>query len=436
MRQEAIKRLQQPIPSSRQFEPALEILRFNPEKMFRIAEIMIDQSLKVTEGDRLLLRFHPGGSQLAQMIAYLAGERGAAILPRCEDPLVEAAMLAGISKNETTRIADELALGHNADIAWATKVAFVRSKDYPQAMDVVPPEVMQTYNKALETALRIRVDRRPWILIYLPTKAEAEIDQMPYEEYVDMFFRACDRPWSGIEAEQNILINEVLNPGKELILRADRDSNGKWQTELAMSIEGQTFANSTVDFNVPGSEIFSSPQRGTINGVLTLPYPVMFEGRIIPNLKLFFQDGKVVNHQVESDNEEDWKWVEIQLNTDDGAREVGEVAFGTNRVFNRPLLNGLFVEKVGGSFHIALGNAYKFKTYAGKPVKLDNGVESANHIDLTRLMLPNYGGGEVIVDSQVIQRDGDFLDSRLATLNSGIARLPSSSLAILSFPKF
>jgi len=291
----AEERLLKPIEGNGvKFESSLEILRFDPERMMRIAGIMVDTSLKIKEQDRLLLRFHPGGSQLAQMIGYLAAERGAAVLPRCEDALVEAAILAGISHHETPQIMNDITLGASQDIAWATKVAFVRSKDFPHANDIVPADTQKAYNQSLDPSLRIRVERRPWTLIYIPTRAEAQIDQMTYEDYVGMFLRGCDRPWEQVNGGQDILINDYLNPGKELELFAGQNTSGEWQTHLWMSIEGMTFANSTIDFNIPGSEVFSSPKRGTVNGRLNIPYPVNFAGRVLPNIGLLFENGRII----------------------------------------------------------------------------------------------------------------------------------------------
>ena len=82
------------------------------------------------------------------------------------------------------------------------------------------------------------------------------------------------------------------------------------------------------------------------------------------------------------------------------------------------MLNGLFIEKVGGSFHIAIGSSYVFTEYGGKPVNLDNGVRSTNHEDLTCMMLPQFGGGRVLVDGKLIEENGEFLDPRLSALNS------------------
>ena len=177
-----------------------------------------------------------------------------------------------------------------------------------------------------------------------------------------------------------------------------------------------TFANSTINANYPGSEVFSAPVAGTISGRLTLPYPVMFAGKKLPNLTLVFEKGRVVSHTVEGDAKLQ-EYVTSVLDSDDGSCQVGEVAFGTNPSFYKPMLNALFAEKVGGSFHIALGDSYKMKKYAGRDVNLDNGVESQNHIDLTRMMTQKFGGGKVVLDNNVIQKDGIFKDSRLAILN-------------------
>lgn len=403
-------------PQVELYKPMMEVLRFEPEPMWRIAGIMVNTSLKIAEGDRLLLKFNPGGRQLASYIAYQAGELGAAVLPRCDDQTVEAAALAGIGRRITPEVFTDMSAALANDVAWSTKVAFVRCVDNPAVMKMVDGKVNADWMAATRSSQNVRVERREWTLIYIPTPAEAALDNMPFDDYVKMFLRACDRNWPDIKAAQGVLIDNYLNPGKTLEIYAGERLDPRWQTHVKMSIEGQTFANSTVDKNVPGSEAFSSPVRGTIEGQWAIPNPVMFNGRALKNIALVFDKGRVVEHY--TDEPGGMEWVQQQLDTDEGAREVGEVAFGTNRAFDRPVLNGLFVEKVGGSSHLAIGRSYQLRQYDGAPVNLDNGVRSNNHIDLTRLMLPGYGGGRVVVDGKVIQENGEFLDPRLATLNT------------------
>lgn len=374
--------------------------------MERIAVLMLDDSLKVIPNDNLLVVYNPGGIQLADIIKELVADRKINVRFQCEDPLADAEFLLGLDPHPMVDAFDEIVLPRRQNAKWATKFAMIGCNDNPNAMAQVPGETIQALRSAQKDLADIRA-KKEYVITALPTEAEAKLDGMPYESYVDLYFRACDRDWKEVEEAQDILIQEVLNPGKKLEFFAD-------QTFLSMGIGGQTFANSTIFRNIPGSEVFTGPVRGTVNGRLTLPYPLMFRGKIIPNLTLQFIDGKVLHF--DTDGGDNMSWVERVL-TDSGTREAGEVALGTNSILNRPMLNPLFVEKVGGSFHIALGRAYTYTNYAGREVKVDNGVTSANHIDLTRLMLSDFGGGRVSVDGKIIQWDGRFVDKRLAILN-------------------
>lgn len=406
----------QPLQGSEPFEPTLTAYRFDPEKVARIASIMVDDALGVNDKDRVFLGYRPGGRQFAMHVAYLAAQRGAAVIPRCEDPSVEAAMLAGMKGHETAQVFEEMATVANAEIGWATKVALVGCIDDPKVRDIIDGDVDSKWNTAKSPSLGVRVNRRKWSLIYIPTPAEAKLDGMSYGDYVTMFLNACDRPWADIRTTQQILIDEYLDPGRELEVYAGEEMDERWRTHVRMSIEGQTFANSVADVNIPGSEAFSSPVRGSIEGQWAVPNQVMYNGRLLPNIALVMRQGRVVEHF--TTDPDGMVWVGQQLDVDEGAREVGEIAFGTNRAFDRPLLNGLYVEKVGGSMHAAFGRAYQTNEYAGRPVQLDNGVRSANHIDLTRVMLPQFGGGRVLIDGRLIQQNGEFLDPRLALLNT------------------
>ncbi len=372
----------------------------NNKQIQRLADIVVKDSMQIKEGDKFLLNFSVSGIELAKIIAYEAAKLGAAVISRCVDKGVEAAILDGVGKNQKAEILTEIVMGENSDIAWANKIFYIRSNDNPQVWDRVNPKIMGEYHKALYPSQKIRVERRRWGLLYLPTKAEAKKDKINFEDYEKLFFKACNRPWKEIEKAQQILIDKYLDLGKELEIVAGK-------THLKMSIEKQRFENSTIECNIPGSEVFSSPVRGTIEGQLILPYPVMFAGRCLPNIELYFEKGKVFKHK--TSDKKGQIFLEEQLNLDEGAREVGEIALGTNSIFKRPFLNGLFVEKVGGSGHIAIGCSYQGK--------VDNGVRSVNHVDLTFMMLPKFGGGKVVVDGKIIQKNGKFLDKKLDILN-------------------
>ena len=389
----------------------------------KVAMTILDQSVHVHRNEKIFVQYNSGAIELFEEISKLALKRKIHIRGQPADSFEIANNLKDPDHGKVTRYINDMAKLNEENIIWANKTVYIRSNDFPHAFDDVPLEVDNEYNQAFVHASKIR-DRKPWCVTCVPTKAEAEEEKINYQDYLKMYSEACNRNWKKIHRAQDVLIKKILNPGKELTLKAGRHENGSRDTDLKMSIAGQTFANETIELNVPGSEVFSSPVRGTISGRLTIPYSINLDNHIVPNLTLTFAEGKVVKVEVKnpdqiSNNVQMEELVNSILDSTPGMREVGEVAFGTNRAFNRALINPLFVEKVGGSFHIALGDSFKYlnNLFAGKKVKVDNEVESNKHNDLTCIMLPEYGGGEVYVDGKLIQKDGEFLDPRLKALN-------------------
>ncbi len=191
-----------------------------------------------------------------------------------------------------------------------------------------------------------------------------------------------------------------------------------------MSIDGMTFCNSTIDLNYPGSEVFSAPVLHSVNGQIYAEGEYLKDGYLIKNIFLKIENGRIVEAHADSGNEE----LQAILNRDDqkpgfGSRFFGEVALGTNPGLTRRFFNSLLNEKVGGSFHMAIGHCYSYNEYDGQPVKVNNGNtedKTSLHWDLTILMHrkpDGSGGGRVIVDGEIIQLDGKFLDPDLAILN-------------------
>jgi aminopeptidase len=174
-----------------------------------------------------------------------------------------------------------------------------------------------------------------------------------------------------------------------------------------------SFSNSTIDKNYPGAEVFSAPVKNSVEGQVFARGMYSYNGKRIYDMFFRFENGKVIEASAKKG---ETNLMEI-LNTDDGARYLGEIALGTNPGLNRRLFNQLLNEKVGGSFHFALGRAYQNEKQKGKTIKLFNGNTSKNHWDITILMRPEYGGGAVIADGKTIQKNGRFVVRGLETLN-------------------
>lgn len=263
---------------------------------------------------------------------------------------------------------------------------------------------------------RVRSGDVFFTLTVIPTEKDAEIDGIAYNDYVKLFFEMCDQPWDDISRAQQALIAE-LDAGKTL-----RFTNNDG-TDISMDIEGFTFCNSLIAKNVPGSEVFSAPKRDSVNGTIVAKgrfAPPHDRGEIIENLTMTFNNGRLVSYKADKG----LAAFEKELNVDEGARWIGEVGIGTNPHLKTHVANGLLVEKIGGSFHLALGACYTMKEYEGKPVNVDNGNQSTLHWDVTTML--HGKGGRIYLDGRMIMDDGKFLDPKYDVLNRGWASVPEN----------
>lgn len=282
-------------------------------------------------------------------------------------------------------------------------------KDFTEEHWRKAKDFMSHYNRISDT---YRDSTRHYTLTKIPTLQDAEKDQIPYPEYLERFFELCDQPWDPVEIAQTHLI-ERLNRANEIRVT---DENG---TDITFDITNMTFANSVVLKNIPGSEVFTAPQRESAIGKIAARGRFHYvSGEVMEDIELEFKDGRanVVKSQAGNNR------LQEIVNTDEGARYIGELAFGTNPHLRQHVINGLLVEKIGGSFHIALGDAYRYTEYNGKPVNLNNGNESEVHWDITTLL--RGVGGKVYADGELIQENGEWLDPELEVLNKGWGALP------------
>jgi aminopeptidase len=282
-----------------------------------------------------------------------------------------------------------------------------------------------------------------YCVTYLPTEKDAEKDEIPYDQYVKLFFELCDQPWAWVDQAQQHAIRqfdrsrqfhittkdgtdlrgEFFEPVEFLKKIAERRPYlAEFFNTLARHISGLrrhfTFCNSLVARNVPGSEIFSAPRRDSLNGVVVAKGK--FEdvpGKTIRDLTLHFKKGKLVKFEAAEGAEHFQEF----LDRDPGNYYVGEFGKGTNPHLRVHVMNGLLVEKIGPSFHLAFGKAYTYKQYMGVPVHVDNGNRSIDHWDITA-MLTN--GGRMELDGKIVMENGRFTDPKLAVLNDGWAAVP------------
>lgn len=246
-------------------------------------------------------------------------------------------------------------------------------------------ELMKTFlSRAAKGELR-------WTYALYPTNAYAQDADMGLEEYEDFLYNAClgdvNDPigyWKRFSAWQQ-KIADWLKGKKRVRITAP-------ETELNFSIEGRTFINCDGRENMPDGEVFTGPVEDTMEGQVYFSYPTIENGREVTGVRLWFKEGRVI--KATADKNEDF--LIKTLDTDEGARRVGEFAFGTSRGITRFTRQILFDEKIDGSFHMALGSSYP---------ETGGLNESAIHWDMICDMRQDL---EIQLDGEVIYRNGHF----------------------------
>ena len=196
---------------------------------------------------------------------------------------------------------------------------------------------------------------------------------------------------------------KAMQPLHRRMTRANRVQIKAPATDLAFSIKGIGAKTCQGNLNIPDGEVFSCPVRDSINGVIQFNTPTIYAGTRFENVRLEFREGKVVKATASNT-----KRLNQILDTDAGARYTGEFSLGFNPYILNPMCDILFDEKIAGSLHFTPGQAYE---------ECDNGNRSAVHWDMVLIQWPEWGGGEVWFDSELIRKDGLFLPKDLQRLN-------------------
>jgi aminopeptidase len=231
-----------------------------------------------------------------------------------------------------------------------------------------------------------------WCGTQFPTAACAQDAEMSLDEYEDFVYRAGhvheSDPvgyWLKVKAEQDRLAN-ILNQAEMIHLRADG-------TDLKMNVKGRKWINCCGQENFPDGEIFTSPIEDSTNGTIRFTFPAFYGGREVVGVVLKFKDGVVVEAKADKDEE----YLLTMLDTDEGARRVGEFAIGTNYEIKKFTKNTLFDEKIGGTCHMAVGAG--LGEAGGKN-------QSSIHWDI---VCDLKKGGEITADGKTVYRDGNFI---------------------------
>jgi aminopeptidase len=259
----------------------------------------------------------------------------------------------------------------------------------------VPPEKMKLIGRKMRRVQDQRVKKTKWVVLRWPTPSMAQLAGMSTEAFEDFFFDVCTLDYRKLQPGMKAL--------KQLMEKTEHVQINGPGTDLHFSIKGIPAVICGGDRNIPDGEVFSCPVKDSVAGHVTFNVPSIYQGTAFDGIRLEFENGKIV---AASSNET--KKLNKILDSDPGARYIGEFSLGFNPRVLQPMRDILFDEKIAGSFHFTPGQAYE---------EADNGNRSQVHWDLVNIQRPDYGGGEIYFDGKLIRKDGKFLLKQLRSLN-------------------
>lgn len=357
----------------------------------QLARLLTEFSTRLVPGERVLIDVFDIPEPMTIALLRAARDRGAVPFVQVNQNRVLREMLRHADEGQYNTLAElELARMQRMD----AYIALRGSHNITELSDV-PPERMQLAMRALKPVLDHRVQKTKWCVLRWPTTAMAQLAGMSTEAFEDFYFNVCTLDYARMEPGMAAL--------KERLERTDAVHITGPGTDLRFSIRGIPAICCGGSHNIPDGEVFTCPVRDSVEGKVTFNAPTIYQGTNFDGLVLEFERGKIVraagNPQAK---------LEAILDSDDGARYIGEFSLAFNPHILQPMRDILFDEKIAGSFHFTPGQAYE---------GADNGNRSQVHWDMVNIQRPDYGGGEIRFDGELIRRDGLFVPEALRLLN-------------------
>jgi aminopeptidase len=349
------------------------------------AETICNHSVDLQAGDNVVIDAHPVAEDLVTALHEVIAGQGA-------HPLVVQERLGKRFQRAYLRNHDGdfdlpehvMALYEEMDVYVA-----VRGSDNVTQTGDVDPETQSAYAQATRELLDERLSKR-WVLTQYPAPANAQLAQSSTEGYENFVWDAILRDWDEVREFQAQMVDIMDDADEVRVVSGDT-------TAVTMSVAGNPTLNDYAERNLPGGEVFTAPVVDSVDGEVLFDKPLYHQGREVTDVRLVFADGEVVEHAA-SKNETVLTGV---LETDDGARRLGELGIGMNRAIDQFTYNMLFDEKMGDTVHLAVGSAYP------ETVGDDNETnESAEHVDMIVDMSED---ARLELDGEVVQRNGTFV---------------------------
>lgn len=359
-----------------------------------LAKNLINYSCSLQPGEKVLIECTGLETELVTALIDEAYQAGALPFVQINEPLVTRALLMRAEAEQL----DLMAKFDAARMREMDAYIGIRSGSNNSELSDVPAEKLKLNQVHYSQPVHgeIRVPHTKWVVLRYPSPAMAQQAEMSTPAFEDFYFRVCNLDYAQLSKAMDALV--------ELMVRTDQVRIVGPGTDLTFSIKGIPSIKCDGRLNIPDGEVFTAPVRDSVNGVLTYNTPALYQGTTFTNVRFEFEQGKIVKASADNHNEH----LNTILDTDEGARYIGEFAIGVNPYILEPMKDTLFDEKIAGSFHFTPGSCYD---------EASNGNQSSIHWDLVSIQRADYGGGEMYFDGVLVRKDGLFVLDELKALN-------------------
>ncbi|MFO0972431.1 MAG: aminopeptidase [Phycisphaerae bacterium] len=366
---------------------------FDP-RITQLADVLVNYSAAVQAGENLLLEAIDVPAEFTAEVVRLVKAAGGRPYVLLKSVAVNRALLLAGTREQWETISE-------IEAAQMSRMqCYIGARGSPNVSEL--SDVSSDQQKLYENTVwkrvhhEIRVRKTRWVVTRWPNSSMAQLAQMSTPAFEDFYFKVCTLDYRRMAA--------AMQPLKKRMESTDRVRlKGPGETDLAFSIRGIPAVACEGRRNIPDGEVFTAPQRESIQGVIQFNAPTLYRGVTHENVRLVFKDGRIV----QATSSATGKLNEV-LDTDAGARYTGEFAIGFNPHVTRPMKDILFDEKIAGSIHLTPGACYD---------EASNGNKSDIHWDLVLIQTPEHGGGELWFDDTLVRKDGRFVVPDLAPLN-------------------
>lgn len=359
-----------------------------------LATQLVQHSLQLRPGEKVYIDYFGNSADalIQEIIRQVYDAKGIPFL-HCTNSKLLREILLNCNEDQIALISD-MALREMKQMDCYIRV---KSDDNVSELADVPTEKAQIYNQLFYSIVHLkeRVCNKKWVILNYPTANIAQSACMSTTAFEDFYFKVCTLDYSHLHA--------VMAPLQSLMAKTDKVRITGPGTDLTFSIKDIGAVSCYGRRNIPDGEVYSAPVKNSINGIISYNTPSVYNGYTFENISFEFKNGKIVKATANNTD-----LLNKILDSDDGARYIGEFSLGVNPFITTPMKNTLFDEKICGSFHLTPGSCYS---------ATPNENNSIIHWDLVFIQTSDFGGGEIYFDGVLIRKNGIFVHPDLLNLN-------------------